>query len=89
LPSRRRRSSTPSATQQAELQIAGIYTQQGRYKDAQERLRTTITLDPASDLALYARDYEKIVADKAERERPWRFSVGMGYKYDTQRGHQG
>jgi tetratricopeptide (TPR) repeat protein len=70
-------------TQQAELQIAGIYTQQGKYKDAQERLRTTITLDPASDLALYARDYEKIVADKAERERPWRFSVGMGYKYDT------
>ncbi len=73
----------PRLTQQAELQIAGIYTQQGRYKDAQERLRTTITLDPASDLALYARDYEKIVADKAERERPWRFSVGMGYKYDT------
>jgi len=70
-------------TQQAELQIAGIYTQQGKYKDAQARLRTTITLDPASDLALYARDYEKIVADKAERERPWRFSVGMGYKYDT------
>ena len=73
----------PRVTQQAELQIAGIYTQQGKYKDAQARLRTTITLDPASDLALYARDYEKIVADKAERERPWRFSLGMGYKYDT------
>ncbi len=58
----------PRLTQQAELQIAGIYTQQGRYKDAKERLRTTITLDPASDLALYARDYEKIVADRAERE---------------------
>jgi len=73
----------PRLTQQSELQIAGIYTQQGKYKDAQARLRTTITLDPASDLALYARDYEKIVADKAERERSWRFSVGMGYKYDT------
>ncbi|MBP7528407.1 MAG: tetratricopeptide repeat protein [Syntrophorhabdaceae bacterium] len=73
----------PRLSQQAELQIAGIYTQQGKYKDAKERLRTTITLDPASDLALYARDYEKIVADKAERERPWRFGIGMGYKYDT------
>ena len=73
----------PGLTQQAELQIAGILAQQGKFKDAQARLRTTITLDPASDLALYARDYEKIVADRAERERPWRFSVGMSYKYDT------
>ena len=73
----------PGLTQQAELQIAGILARQGKFKDAQARLRTTITLDPASDLALYARDYEKIVADRMERERPWRFSVGMGYKYDT------
>ena len=73
----------PGLTQQAELQIAGIYAQQGKFKDAQARLRTTITLDPASDLALYARDYEKIVADRAEREKPWRFSIGMSYKYDT------
>ncbi len=73
----------PRLTQQAELQIAGIYTQQGKFKDAQARLRATITLDPATDLALFARDYEKIVADRAEREKPWRFSVGMAYKYDT------
>ncbi|MBP1748415.1 MAG: tetratricopeptide repeat family protein [Deltaproteobacteria bacterium] len=73
----------PKLTQQAELQIAGIYTEQGKYKDAQARLRATITLDPASDLALYARDYEKVIADRAEREKSWRFAVGMGYKYDT------
>ncbi len=73
----------PRLSQQAELQIAGIYTEQGKYKDAQARLRSTITLDPASDLAVYARDYEKMVAERADRERPWRFAVGMGYKYDT------
>lgn len=73
----------PKLTQQVELQIAGIYTGQGKYKDAQSRLRATINLDPASDLALYARDYEKTVADRAEREKTWRFAVGMGYKYDT------
>ncbi|HOC45899.1 MAG TPA: tetratricopeptide repeat protein [Syntrophorhabdaceae bacterium] len=73
----------PRLTQQAELQIAGIYAEQGKYKDAQARLRATITLDPASDMALYARDYEKIIADRAEREKTWHFAVGMGYKYDT------
>ncbi len=73
----------PKFTQQAELQIAGIYAEQGKYKDAQARLRATITLDPASDLALYARDYEKAVADRSEREKTWRFAVGMGYRYDT------
>lgn len=73
----------PKYTQQAELQIAGIYAEQGKYKDAQARLRATINLDPASDLALYARDYEKQVVDRAEREKPWKFAVGMGYKYDT------
>lgn len=73
----------PTLAQQLELQIAGIYTEQGKYKDAQDRLRATINLDPATDLALYARDYEKQVADKAEREKVWRFALSMGYKYDT------
>ncbi len=73
----------PKLSQQAELQIAGIYTEQGKYKEAQSRLRATINLDPATDAALYARDYEKQVADRAEREKVWRFAVGTGYKYDT------
>lgn len=73
----------PRLTQQAELQIASAYAQQGKLKEAQDRLRSTITLDPASDLALFARDYEKVVSDRMERERPWRFSIGMAYKYDT------
>ncbi|MEN6615626.1 MAG: tetratricopeptide repeat protein [Syntrophorhabdus sp.] len=73
----------PRLTQQAELQIAGIYAQEGKFKDAQSRLRATVNLDPASDLALYARDYEKVIADRAEREKIWHFAVGTGYKYDT------
>jgi len=70
-------------TQQAEFQTANAYAQQGRLKEARERLRSTITLDPASSEAQFARDYEKIVTDRIEREKPWRFSVGIGYKYDT------
>lgn len=73
----------PRLSQQVELQIAGIYAEQGKFKDAQSRLRATINLDPATDAALYARDYEKQVTERAEREKVWRFAVGMGYKYDT------
>jgi tetratricopeptide (TPR) repeat protein len=73
----------PRLGQQAEFQIANAYAQQGKLKDAKDRLRAVVVLDPGSDVALFARDYEKIVADRIEREKPWRFSVGFGYKYDT------
>jgi tetratricopeptide (TPR) repeat protein len=73
----------PSLGQQAEFQIANAYAQQGKLSDARDRLRSVVVLDPGSDVALFARDYEKIVADRIERERPWRFSVGFAYKYDT------
>jgi tetratricopeptide (TPR) repeat protein len=73
----------PRLSQQAEFQIANAYAQQGKLSDARDRLRSIIVLDPGSDVALFARDYEKIVADRIERERPWRFTVGFAYKYDT------
>jgi tetratricopeptide (TPR) repeat protein len=73
----------PSLGQQAEFQIANAYAQQGKLSDARDRLRSVMIMDPGSDMALFARDYEKIVADRIERERPWRFSVGFTYKYDT------
>jgi tetratricopeptide (TPR) repeat protein len=73
----------PRFGQQAEFQIANTYAQMGKLSDARDRLRSAVILDPTSDVALFARDYEKIVADRIERERPWRFSVGIAYKYDT------
>ena len=73
----------PRLGQQAEFQIANAYALQGKLSDARDRLRSIIVLDPGSDVALFARDYEKIIANRIERERPWRFSVGFAYKYDT------
>ena len=73
----------PSMAQTAELQIANAYTKEGKLKEAQKRFQATITIDPTTDMATLARDYDKALAEKFERERPWSFSVGLSYKYDT------
>jgi len=73
----------PSMAQAAEFQIASAYTKEGKLKEAKKRFKSTISLDPTTDMATYAKDYEKMVAEKIERERPWRFSIGLNYKYDS------
>ncbi len=72
-----------SLAQAAEFQIANALIKEGRFKEARNRFAATTQLNPASDIAMFARDYENILSEKLEREKPWRFSVGMGYKYDT------
>jgi len=73
----------PSLAQLAEFQIASANMQAGQYREAQNRFRAAINADPTTDMATMARDYDKALAEKFERERPWRFSIGLGYKYDT------
>ena len=75
--------SDKTLTQAADFQIANAYLKTGKLKDSQKRFKSLITLDPTSDLATYARDYEKAVTEKLEAERPFRFAVGLGYKYDS------
>lgn len=73
----------PGLRQAAEFQIANAYARLGKWKEARNRLKATISVDPNSDLATFARDYEKQVTEKIEQERPFRFTIGLGYKYDT------
>jgi len=70
-------------TQAADFQIANAYMRLGKLKESQKRFQSLITLDPKSDLAGYARDYEKAITEKLEAERPFRLSLGLGYKYDS------
>ena len=72
-----------SVTQAADFQIANAYLKTGKLKESQNRFKSLISIDPTSDLATYARDYEKNVADKIEAERSFRFNVSLGYKYDS------
>lgn len=70
-------------SQAAEFQIANAYMRQGKYSDAQKRFRSVNLLDPNSDIATFARDYERLLSEKMEQERPWRVSLGFNYKYDS------
>jgi tetratricopeptide (TPR) repeat protein len=73
----------PSLSQAAEFQIANAYMRQGKLKAAGERFRIANTINPNTDTATYARDYEKMVAEKLEKERPFRFAIGLAYKHDS------
>ena len=72
-----------SLSQMVEFQIASAYLKEGKLKESKERFKAAISLDPRTDIGTYARDYENLVSDKMEQERPFRFTFGMGYKYDT------
>ena len=72
-----------SLAQSVEFQIANAYMKEGKHKESQQRFRAAITLDPTTDIGTYARDYENLLTDKLDRERPFRFTVGLSYKYDT------
>ncbi|MCX8022864.1 MAG: surface lipoprotein assembly modifier [Syntrophorhabdaceae bacterium] len=72
-----------SLAQMVEFQIASTYLKEGRLKESRERFKTAISLDPKTDIGTYAREYENLVSDKLDQERPFRFTLGLGYKYDT------
>jgi tetratricopeptide (TPR) repeat protein len=72
-----------SLAQAVEFQIASAYLKEGKLKESQDRFKAAISLDPMSDIGTYAKDYENLVSDKMDRERPFRFNVSLSYKYDT------
>ncbi len=73
----------PALKQAADFEIANAYMRLGEWKQARARLRQVITADPGTDYAMSARQYESQVSEKIEQERPFRFAVDLGYKYDT------
>lgn len=70
-------------TQQVEFQIASAYMKEGQYESARDRFKFVTTIDPTTDIGTFARDYEKLLSEKLEREKPFRINVGVGYKFDT------
>ena len=70
-------------SQPVEFQIASAYMKEGKFKEARDRFKFVTTVDPTSDLGTFARDYERLLSEKLERERPFRINVGIGYKFDT------
>lgn len=72
-----------SLAQPADFQIAMAQIQAQRFEDAKKSLRAIEQIDPASDLASFAKEYEKALERTLDIYRPWQFRVGLAYQFDT------
>lgn len=71
-----------SMTQAATFQIAIAYANDRRLKEAGESFRAVITVDPATDIASYAKEYETSIARSIEAHRTWRLTASAAWQYD-------
>ena len=72
----------PSLAQEADLQMAMTYAQQRRFAEARESLKTVVTVNPTSELASFAQEYDKALTKGLEEHKPWQARVGLAYQYD-------
>jgi tetratricopeptide (TPR) repeat protein len=70
-------------SQAAEFKIADSYLQEGKLKESKDFFIASSLIDPSTSIGGFAKEYERIVADKVTQERPWSFWVGLYYKYDS------
>ena len=70
-------------SQSADIQIALCYLQEKKPKAAKERLQAAVTFNPQSDLASFARQYQDLVEERIEAEKPLRLTLGIFGQYDT------
>jgi tetratricopeptide (TPR) repeat protein len=67
------------ATFQASLALAAL----NRFQEAQKSMERSITLNPQSQTADFAKRYMGIMAERAEQLRPFHIAVSAGYDYDS------
>lgn len=67
--------------QQADLQIAISFAQEGNAKEARNNLNALVTQYPGSEAASFAKEYEQRIT-VSTRTKPWNLSLGVNYQYD-------
>lgn len=67
--------------QQVDLQIAVVYAQQGKTKEASQSLKAIITRYPGTDVAQFATEYQQRISEAASAKR-WNLFAGVNYQYD-------
>jgi len=72
-----------SFAQSADFQIGMAYMKDGKLSKARESLNLSITQNPVSDLAGYARQYQDIVDSAIKSYRPLRVTLSAFGGYDT------
>jgi tetratricopeptide (TPR) repeat protein len=73
----------PEFTQAAEFQIGICLIKDRKLDLAKARFQAVITHDPLSDLATFARQYQDMVEQRLNLERPLRLTIGVFAGYDT------
>lgn len=73
----------PSFAQSADFQISMAYIKDGKLSKAKESLNLSITQNPVSDLAGYARQYQDIVDTAIKTHKPVRLTLSAFGGYDT------
>lgn len=71
-----------SLIQSSDFQIALLYAKGKRFAEAMESLRAVIAVDPNSEIASFAKEYEVAIARNLETYRAWRLTAGLSYQYD-------
>ncbi|MHB8770284.1 MAG: tetratricopeptide repeat protein [Syntrophales bacterium] len=72
-----------SYSQAADFQIGLSYMLDRKYQQAADRFRVTVTQDPVTDLAAFARRYQDLVEERNWIERPVRLTLSLLGQYDT------
>lgn len=73
----------PSFAQAADFQIGILHFREHKLDSAKSRFQAIILLDPLSDLAGFARQYQALVEEQIYQERPLRLTLGFLGGYDT------
>jgi Flp pilus assembly protein TadD len=76
------KTTAPELGQAVAMQQALLLANSRRFSEAGVALRSVISLDPASDLATYARDYEQLLQRATASHRNWHLKLGIGGIYD-------
>ncbi len=71
-----------SLAQAATLQMAMINAKERRFERAKENLKTVLGINPVSEIASFAKEYENALTKNLEQYRKWRFTAGLAYQYD-------
>jgi tetratricopeptide (TPR) repeat protein len=70
-----------SVTQAADFQIAMLYANERKISAARDSLKAVIAIDPSSEIASFAREYETAIKN-LEDHKVWRLSASAAYQYD-------
>ncbi|MEE4355262.1 MAG: tetratricopeptide repeat protein [Desulfococcaceae bacterium] len=72
-----------SLTQSCQYNIALCYVKERELAKADERLRAVILHDPGSDLSAFARQYQEMIKQRMDMEKPLHLSFAMFGQYDS------